>query len=160
MLNYQRVVKNKGVILTIPFWSVTFWFWGQSGVKHLRVDNRDTSWINLNPQNSLVISWDFVIISRGIPSLYMVILFNEWNIVKLFPRISCWFPMSSNISNGDLADLAADASDPGIIVGSMVSFSPSNTDGRLWANNVPRNIEMSSAVADESWKNWKVASMD
>lgn len=67
--------------------------------------------------------------------------------------------MSSNISNGDLADLAADASDPGIIVGSMVSFSPSNTDGRLWANNVPRNIE-SRAVADESWKNWKVASMD
>ena len=69
------LVKNKGVILTIPFWSETFWFWGQSGVKHLRVDNRDTSWINLNPQNSLVISWDFVI-SRGIFSLYMFILFN------------------------------------------------------------------------------------
>ncbi|CAL1156258.1 unnamed protein product, partial [Cladocopium goreaui] len=55
-----------------------------------------------------------------------------------------------------LTGTLADASDPGIIVGSMVSFSPSNTDGRLWANNVPRKIEMSRAVADENWKNWKV----
>lgn len=38
--------------------------------------------------------------------------------------------------SGYPGDVAFNAGDPSIIVGSMVSFSPVNTDGRLWANNV------------------------
>lgn len=65
--------------------------------------------------------------------------------------------------SGYAGDVAFNASDPGIIVGSMVSFSPSNTDGRLWANNVlpiassthsvKRPMDLSSARAGaDRWK--------
>eukprot|EP00435_Cladocopium_sp_Y103_P022888 s717_g5.t1 len=78
-----------------------------------------------------------------------------------------WFNLRAGMGcltvSGYAGDVAFNASDPAIIVGSMVSFSPSNTEGRLWANNVlpiaqgssTHSVKRQTSVSRAGTERWK-----